>query len=120
MQDAQRSPDAVKEDETKTLLYPIVAEWDGAVQACSLLSPDFPEVASAATSREELWQQADDAIRTAIEARRKDGEAVPPPHGRALAADRGLAARQPQPAAARRDPGLPACALAGASERQLG
>jgi len=69
----------MKEDGMKTLLYPVVAEWDGAVQAWSLLSPDFPEVASVATSRDEMWQQADDAIRTAIEARREDGEAVPPP-----------------------------------------
>ena len=40
------------------------------------------------------------------------------PHGRALAADRRLAARQPQPAAACRDPCLTACARAG--DRQPG
>lgn len=62
----------------KTLLYPVVAEWDEAVRAWSLLSPDFPEVASAA-SPDEVWQQADDAICTAIEARHEDGEAVPQP-----------------------------------------
>lgn len=63
----------------ETLHYPVVAEWDEAARAWFLLSPDFPEVASAATSRDEMWQQADDAIRTAIEARREDGETVPPP-----------------------------------------
>ena len=72
-------PSPVTEHPMRTTLYPVVAEWDDAARAWSLLSPDFLEVASAATSRERVWQQADDAIRTAIEARREDGEAVPPP-----------------------------------------
>ena len=63
----------------KTLLYPVTAEWDAAARAWSLLSPDFPEIASVATSRDELFQQADDALRTAIEVRREDGEEVPLP-----------------------------------------
>ena len=61
------------------LLYPIVAEWDEAAQAWSLLSPDFPEVASVATTRGEIAQQASDALQTAIEARREDGDEVPSP-----------------------------------------
>lgn len=63
----------------KTLLYPIVAEWDETAHAWSLLSPDFPEIASVATTRGDIAQQASDALQTAIEARREDGDAVPSP-----------------------------------------
>ena len=63
----------------ETLLYPVAAEWDEAAQAWSLLSPDFPEVASVATTRGEIAQQAFDALQTAIEARREDGDEVPRP-----------------------------------------
>ncbi len=61
------------------LLYPITAEWDEAAGAWSLLSPDFPEVASVATTPGDIAQQASDALATAIEARREDGEEVPAP-----------------------------------------
>ena len=61
------------------LLYPVAAEWDEAAKAWSLLSPDFPEIASVAMRRDDIAQQADDAIRTAVEARREDGEALPEP-----------------------------------------
>ena len=65
--------------ETKILLYPVAAEWDDVAKAWSLLSPDFPEIASVAKRRDDIAQQADDAIRTAVEARREDGEALPEP-----------------------------------------
>ena len=79
MPPGRRGPGKGEQARDDFLLGPVAAEWDGAVQAWSLLSPDFPEVASVATSRDELWQQADDAIRTATKVRREDGEAVPPP-----------------------------------------
>ena len=62
-----------------TLLYPMTAEWDPDARAWSLLSPDFPEIASVARSRDEIGGQACDALCTAIDARREDGEALPPP-----------------------------------------
>ena len=101
----------------ETLLYLVVAEWDEAAQAWSLLSPDFPEVASAATNRDELWQQADDAVCTAIEARREDGETVPPPMAEPwlLTAD-----WQPDSRNLLLHIAIPACARAGAGERQPG
>ena len=61
------------------VLCPIAAGWDETARAWSLLSPDFPEVASVATTRGEIAQQALDALSTAIEARVEDGEAVPAP-----------------------------------------
>lgn len=61
------------------LLYPIVAEWDAAVGAWSLLSPDFPELASVATRREDVANQAADALWTALQMRQEDGEVVPTP-----------------------------------------
>ena len=60
-------------------LYPVVAEWDEQVGAWSLLSPDFPEIASVATSGEDVGQQASDALWTAMEARQEDEEPVPEP-----------------------------------------
>ena len=63
-----------------TLLYPMTAEWDPEARAWSLLSPDFPEIASVARSRDEIGEQASDALWTAIDARREDGEALPSPN----------------------------------------
>lgn len=62
-----------------SILYPIVAEWDDATGAWSLLSPDFPEIASVATRPGEVAAQAADAIWTAIDARREEGEKLPVP-----------------------------------------
>lgn len=62
-----------------TLLYPMIAEWDADACAWSLLSPDFPEIASVARSRDEIGGQASDALWTAIDARREDNEPLPPP-----------------------------------------
>lgn len=62
-----------------TLLYPMTAEWDPEARAWSLLSPDFPEIASVARSRDEIGEQASDALWTAIDARREDGEPLPSP-----------------------------------------
>ena len=62
-----------------TTAYPIIAEWDEAARAWSILSPDFPEVASMAREQEHLGQQALDAVLTAIEGRREDEEAIPDP-----------------------------------------
>ena len=62
-----------------TLLYPMTAEWDPDARAWSLLSPDFPEIASVARSRDEIGEQASDALWTAIDARREDDEPLPPP-----------------------------------------
>ncbi len=63
-----------------TLLYPMTAEWDEKARAWSLLSPDFPEAASVATQRDEIGEQASDALWSAIEARREDNEALPEPN----------------------------------------
>lgn len=62
-----------------TLLYPVVAEWDDQARAWSLLSPDFPEIASVAKPEGDVGQQASDALLTAIEARHEDGEPLPAP-----------------------------------------
>ena len=62
-----------------TLLYPLIAEWDELAGAWSLLSPDFPEIASVATAGEDVGQQAWDALWTAMEGRREDDEPVPDP-----------------------------------------
>ncbi len=62
-----------------TLLYPMIAEWDPDARAWSLLSPDFPEIASVVCSRDEIGAQAADALWTAIDARREDNEPLPPP-----------------------------------------
>ena len=62
-----------------TQLYPVVAEWDAEVRAWSLLSPDFPEVASVAIRRDEVAEQATDAVWTALQMRHEDGEAIPAP-----------------------------------------
>jgi len=70
---------SMRENDVDALLYPVAAEWDEAALAWSLLSPDFPEIASVALTRGEIAQQASDALQTAIEARREDGEDVPPP-----------------------------------------
>ena len=58
-------------------LYPVAAEWDPGARAWSILAPDFPEIASVATAREDIAQTAADAIQTAIEARRESHEALP-------------------------------------------
>ena len=69
----------VTEDHMATLLYPMIAEWDADARAWSLLSPDFPEIASVACQRDEIGEQASDALWTAIDARREDNEPLPPP-----------------------------------------
>jgi predicted RNase H-like HicB family nuclease len=61
------------------LLYPVRAEWDPQAGAWSILAPDFPEIASVATSRESIAQTATDAIQTAVDVRRENGEPVPDP-----------------------------------------
>jgi len=76
---ASCSMNTVEENRMATLLYPMVAEWDPDVRAWSLLSPDFPEIASVARSRAEIGEQASDALWTAIDARREDNEPLPPP-----------------------------------------
>lgn len=43
----------------------------------SILVPDFPEIASVAERKEDWAPQAFDAIATALEARRADGEPIP-------------------------------------------
>lgn len=66
-----------------TLLYPIIAEWDDEARAWSLLSPDFPEIASVAKPDDDVGQQASDALLTAMEARREDGDPMPMPTDKA-------------------------------------
>ena len=61
------------------LMYPALAEWDEATRAWSLRFPDFPEICSFTNRRAEIPQQAADALLTAIEVRREDGEALPDP-----------------------------------------
>lgn len=61
----------------RTTAYPIIAEWDEAVRAWSILSPDFPEIASVAREGDDIGQQALDALLTAIEGRREDEEPIP-------------------------------------------
>ena len=62
-----------------TMLYPMIAEWDDTARAWSLLSPDFPEIASTAKQGDDIGQQASDALWTAIDARREDNETLPAP-----------------------------------------
>lgn len=69
----------LKESSVPSQLYPVIAEWDDAAHAWSLLSPDFPEIASVARDPDEMAQHAQDALLTAFEARVGDGEALPSP-----------------------------------------
>jgi len=61
------------------LLYPVRAEWDPQAERWSILAPDFPEIASVATSRGSIAQTAADAIQTAVQMRSDNGEPVPEP-----------------------------------------
>ena len=61
------------------LLYPVIAEHDPNTRAWSVLSPDFPEIASFVPEGGDLAQTASDAIWTAVAFRQDEGEGLPAP-----------------------------------------
>ncbi len=57
--------------------YIAIVEQAPGEAAWSIAFPDFPEIASVAETAEDIPVQALDALRTAIDARAEDGEAIP-------------------------------------------
>ncbi len=60
-------------------LYVAVIERERGEPNWSILFPDFPEIASVAETPDDWATQAFDALSTAIDARREDGQPVPDP-----------------------------------------
>jgi predicted RNase H-like HicB family nuclease len=60
-------------------IYAAVVDREPGEQNWFVLLPDFPEIASAAENEIQWATQAFDAVATAIEARRADGEELPEP-----------------------------------------
>ena len=57
--------------------YVAIIDQEPGEQTWSILFPDFPEIASVAEREEDWGPQAYDALLTAVEARKQDGEAIP-------------------------------------------
>ncbi len=57
--------------------YIALAHREAGEAAWSILFPDFPEIASSAEEEDALFEQAQDALATAVDARLEDGEPLP-------------------------------------------